>query len=82
MEHLLEIDGRINRNGVDVEFHVAVSPPVFDGTDYFCELTSSVLFSRTMQVYGVSQEQAIDLSLRCIKASVEAMILPEGADIS
>jgi hypothetical protein len=65
MSNLIELSGRFFADGEQVPFGVVIRMPEQDPTsgDYLCRVESEQLFSRCMNVYGVSRDQAVRLAL-------------------
>lgn len=79
MENLIELSGHFVSNGTKVSFQVELRMPeqVAPFGDYQCQVTSPQLFTKCMNIYGVSRYQAIHLALTCITASLTSLVVTE-----
>jgi hypothetical protein len=79
MSNLIELSGRFVSNGEQVPFQVEIRMPQQDGPfgDYLCRVLSPQLFSRCMDVYGVSRNQAVRLAVNLIKEALTSLVVTD-----
>ena len=77
MNKLIDFSGQFLSNGVQVPFQVVIQMPeqqLCNG-DYLCRVLSQQLFSRVMDVYGVSHNQAVRLAVNLVKEALTTKVL-------
>jgi hypothetical protein len=79
MSNLIELSGRFFSNGEQVPFEVVIRMPEQDGLsgDYLCRVLSQQLFSRCMDVYGVSRNQAVRLAITLVTEALTSRVVTE-----
>ncbi len=79
MSNLIEFSGNFVSDGAQVPFEVVIHMPEQEGPtgDYFCRVLSQQLFSRSMDVYGVSRNQAVRLAITLVKEALTVRVAAE-----
>jgi hypothetical protein len=79
MSNLVDISGQYFSNGQPVPFQVAIGLPEQDGPsgDYLCRVHSEQLFSRCMNVYGVSWNQAVSSAVTLVREALTRRLVKE-----
>ncbi len=82
MNSLIELSGHVFSQGEHVPLQVVIYAPEQHGPsgDYLCRVLSQQLFSRCMEVYGVSQNQAIRLAVTLVTEALTSVVLPDEED--
>jgi hypothetical protein len=80
MSNLIELSGRFFSEVESVPFEVVIHMPEQDSGsgDWLCRVVSSQLFSRDMEVWGVSRNQAVELAIAIVKAALTNKVVTEG----
>jgi hypothetical protein len=77
MGNLIQFTGECEVEGKQICFHVEISSPERDGPlgDYVCRVRSPQLFTKCMDIFGVSRHQAVELALNIVAASLTAKVV-------
>ncbi len=80
MSHIIELRGQCGSDGEQISFHVEISAAERDGpfSDYVCRVRSPQLFTKSMDIYGVSRHQAVHLALGAVTASLTAKVIRDS----
>lgn len=80
MTTLIEFSGQFFADGKQIPFSVRIDMPAQTEphNDYSCKVQSSELFSRIMNVYGVTRGQAIHLATKLVKDAITNRILTDN----
>ena len=79
MSNLVELSGQFFSNGEQFPFQVVICMPEQDGLsgDYLCRVLSQQLFSRCMDVYGVSRNQAVRLAVTLVREALTSRVVTD-----
>jgi hypothetical protein len=77
MSNLIELSGHFFSDGQQVPFDLVIRMPQQDAAsgDYFCRVESQQLFSKCMDVYGVSRNQAVSLAITLLREALTSRLV-------
>jgi hypothetical protein len=77
--NFIELSGKYFSTGEQVPFQVTIGMPEEFGQpeDYLCRVLSPQLFTKSMDVYGVSPDQAVRLALTIVNAALTSLVVTE-----
>ncbi len=79
MDNLVELSGQFVSNGEKTPFQLVILMPVQDGPtgDFLCQVVSQELFTRRMNVYGGSRNQAVRLAISIVRTALTSRLVNE-----